>query len=165
MFPIRDARGRTIGFVFRLPHLIPNLPLWENVGLPAIPLGISRAERRRKACGLLDQVGLGHRLDFLPGESSGGTRKRVALAAAYLVAAVLAGFLIPGIDNAAHIGGLLGGAAIGWLPGGWPRVAAAVRRRPQRDDPAEAQHRGCGRHGPARPGRPARGTRGQPLRP
>ena len=53
-------------------------------------------------------------------------RRRVALAAAYLVAAVLAGFLIPGIDNAAHIGGLLGGAAIGWLPGGRPRVAAVL---------------------------------------
>ena len=84
---VRDLdtlRGRTIGFVFQLHHLIPNLPLWENVGLPAIPLGISRAERRRKACDLLEQVGLGHRLDFLPVKCSGGERQRAAIARALI---------------------------------------------------------------------------------
>ena len=40
-----QLRAKTLGFVFQLHHLIPNLPLWENVTLPALPLGLSRRER------------------------------------------------------------------------------------------------------------------------
>ena len=84
---IRDLdslRGRTIGFVFQLHHLIPNLPLWENVTLPALPLGIPRAERRRKACDLLERVGLAARVNFLPVKCSGGERQRAAVARALI---------------------------------------------------------------------------------
>lgn len=77
-------RGRTIGFVFQLHHLIPNLPLWENVTLPALPLGLSRAERKRKACGLLERVGLAERVEFLPVKCSGGERQRAAVARALI---------------------------------------------------------------------------------
>ncbi|MBL4844736.1 MAG: ABC transporter ATP-binding protein [Planctomycetes bacterium] len=84
---IRDLdtlRGRTIGFVFQLHHLIPNLPLWENVTLPALPLGIPRAERKRKACDLLERVGLAARVNFLPVKCSGGERQRAAVARALI---------------------------------------------------------------------------------
>lgn len=75
-------RNETLGFVFQLHHLIPNLSLRENVLLPTYPLGLPRAERREKAAGLLDRVGLGHRVDFLPVKCSGGERQRAAVARA-----------------------------------------------------------------------------------
>lgn len=75
-------RGQTLGFVFQLHNLIPNLTLCDNVSLPTYPLGLSRQERRRKAAGLLERVGLGHRIDFLPVKCSGGERQRAAIARA-----------------------------------------------------------------------------------
>lgn len=82
---VRDLdrlRSQTLGFVFQLHHLIPNLKLWENVALPTYPLGISRGERRRRAVELLEAVGLGARVDFLPVKCSGGERQRAAVARA-----------------------------------------------------------------------------------
>jgi len=82
---VRDLdrlRSEVIGFVFQLHHLVPNLPLWENVALPTYPRGLGRGERRRRATELLDQVGLGHRVDFLPVKCSGGERQRAAVARA-----------------------------------------------------------------------------------
>ncbi|MCA8924335.1 MAG: ABC transporter ATP-binding protein [Planctomycetes bacterium] len=79
---VNHLRGRTLGFVFQLHHLIPNLRLWENVALPAHPLGISRRERRARAVALLEAVGLGARVDFLPVKCSGGERQRAAVARA-----------------------------------------------------------------------------------
>jgi len=84
---VRDVnrlRGLTLGFVFQLHHLIPNLRLWENVALPAHPTGISRRERRKRAVELLEAVGLGPRVDFLPVKCSGGERQRAAVARALI---------------------------------------------------------------------------------
>lgn len=81
---LTELRSRKIGFVFQLHHLIPNLTLRENVALPAHPLPLARAERRAKAADLLDQVGLGHRVDFLPVKCSGGERQRAAIARALM---------------------------------------------------------------------------------
>lgn len=75
-------RSEVIGFVFQLHHLVPNLPLWENVALPTYPRGLPRGERRKRAADLLDKVGLGHRVDFLPVKCSGGERQRAAVARA-----------------------------------------------------------------------------------
>lgn len=77
-------RNQTLGFVFQLHYLIPNLSLRENVLLPTYPLGLPRQERRAKAAALLDQVGLGHRVDFLPVKCSGGERQRAAVARALI---------------------------------------------------------------------------------
>lgn len=79
-----QLRAKTLGFVFQLHHLIPNLPLWENVTLPALPLGLSRRERRKRAVELLGRVGLEHRVDFLPVKCSGGERQRAAVARALI---------------------------------------------------------------------------------
>ena len=79
-----QLRAKTLGFVFQLHHLIPNLPLWENVTLPALPLGLSRRERRKRAVDLLGRVGLEHRVDFLPVKCSGGERQRAAVARALI---------------------------------------------------------------------------------
>ncbi len=79
---LAQLRARKLGFVFQLHHLIPNLTLAENVALPMHSCGTSRAERRRRATGLLERVGLGHRIDFLPVKVSGGERQRTAIARA-----------------------------------------------------------------------------------
>lgn len=75
-------RLATVGFVFQAHHLIPVLTARENVEVPMVPLGLSRADRRLRALALLDRVGLSHRADHLPSELSGGESQRVALARA-----------------------------------------------------------------------------------
>jgi len=71
---------RTIGVVFQSFRLIPRKTVFENVSyLPRI-LGIDFKEQRRLAAEVLEQVGLGHRLDAFPMELSGGEQQRVAIA-------------------------------------------------------------------------------------
>ncbi len=79
---LSSIRGRTIGFVFQSFHLLRNLSVVENVELPMEYQGVSPAARRERAVGLLERVGLGHRLDHLPAKLSGGARQRVAVARA-----------------------------------------------------------------------------------
>jgi ABC-type lipoprotein export system ATPase subunit len=74
----RDA----IGFVFQAFHLMDELTAVENVELPALLAGRSPRAARRRATGLLDQVGLADRAKFLPSALSGGQRQRVAIARA-----------------------------------------------------------------------------------
>lgn len=84
---VRDLdrlRSETLGFVFQLHNLIPNLTLRENVMLPAYPRPLSRRERRERAAELLGRVGLEHRVDFLPVKCSGGERQRAAIARALM---------------------------------------------------------------------------------
>jgi ABC-type lipoprotein export system ATPase subunit len=77
-------RREKLGFVFQLHHLIPSLTLRENVELPALPLKMPRAARRKRATELLERVGLGHRINFLPVKASGGERQRAAIARALM---------------------------------------------------------------------------------
>jgi ABC-type lipoprotein export system ATPase subunit len=74
----RDA----IGFVFQAFHLMDELTTVENVELPALLAGRSPRAARRRAAGLLDQVGLADRARFLPSALSGGQRQRAAIARA-----------------------------------------------------------------------------------
>jgi ABC-type lipoprotein export system ATPase subunit len=74
----RDA----VGFVFQAFHLMDELTAVENVELPALLAGRSARAARRRAAGLLDQVGLADRSAFLPSALSGGQRQRVAIARA-----------------------------------------------------------------------------------
>ncbi len=74
-------RRSRIGFVFQQFNLIPNLDAVGNVLLPFIPTGLNRT-LRNKAVGLLEDVGLGHRLRHRPSRLSGGQQQRVAIARA-----------------------------------------------------------------------------------
>jgi putative ABC transport system ATP-binding protein len=75
-------RGSEIGRVFQDFLLLPALTAIENVEMTMMARGLRSAERRRRAAGLLDQVGLGARLHHLPSALSGGERQRVAIARA-----------------------------------------------------------------------------------
>ncbi|MDR9829822.1 putative ABC transporter ATP-binding protein YbbA [Vibrio sp. FNV 38] len=75
-------RAKHVGFVFQSFMLIPTLNALENVELPALLRGESSAESRNGAKALLEQLGLGKRLDHLPAQLSGGQQQRVAIARA-----------------------------------------------------------------------------------
>ncbi|ELY2854539.1 ABC transporter ATP-binding protein [Cronobacter dublinensis] len=76
-------RARDVGFVFQSFMLIPTLNALENVELPAMLRGESGKASRQQAQALLEQLGLGKRLDHLPSQLSGGEQQRVALARAF----------------------------------------------------------------------------------
>jgi len=75
-------RARTIGFVFQLFHLVPYLTALENVLLAGYVLSSPDVGNRERAEDLLAAMGLGDRLDHIPGELSAGEKQRVALARA-----------------------------------------------------------------------------------
>ena len=75
-------RSRTVGFIFQLHNLIPTLTALENVEVPMQGQGVSDRARRARAAELLELVGLGDRVNHLPGQLSGGQRQKVAIARA-----------------------------------------------------------------------------------
>jgi putative ABC transport system ATP-binding protein len=76
-------RGRMVGVVFQFFQLLPTLTALENVLLAMDLLGaVPPRERRYRALGLLERVGLGLQADKLPGALSGGEQQRAALARA-----------------------------------------------------------------------------------
>lgn len=75
-------RNRRIGFVFQFHHLLPEFTALENVCIPALIGGSSRAEAERRAAELLSMMNLTARRDHKPGQLSGGEQQRVAIARA-----------------------------------------------------------------------------------
>jgi putative ABC transport system ATP-binding protein len=75
-------RREMVGFVFQDHYLLPDLTARANVELPQIGAGLGRSRRGPRARELLEEVGMGHRLDALARHLSGGERQRVAVARA-----------------------------------------------------------------------------------
>ena len=73
-------RRERIGFVFQTFNLVPYLTALENVQVPLFLHGVNKSEQRDRAVALLEQVGLGNRIEHKPSELSTGQQQRVALA-------------------------------------------------------------------------------------
>ena len=77
-----DFRLNNIGFVFQAYNLIPVLTALENVEFIMQMQGLDKKEREQRAKNLLEQVGLGDRINSRPSKLSGGQQQRVAVARA-----------------------------------------------------------------------------------
>ena len=77
-------RRKNLGFVFQQFNLLPTLTAAENVAVPLFVAGFPRRPAVEQASELLNELGLGDHLSYLPSQLSGGQQQRVAIARALI---------------------------------------------------------------------------------
>ncbi|MDV3456272.1 ABC transporter ATP-binding protein [Sphingomonas sp. HF-S4] len=77
-----EVRRDSLGFVYQFHHLLPDFSAIENVVLPQMIHGATRADADARAAELLTALGLAQRLTHRPNQLSGGEQQRVAVARA-----------------------------------------------------------------------------------
>ncbi|MGO4556444.1 ATP-binding cassette domain-containing protein, partial [Stenotrophomonas sp. 2YAF22] len=81
---LAELRREHFGFIFQRYHLLADLTALGNVEVPAIYAGMPSPARHARAAQLLARLGLGERMQHLPGELSGGQQQRVSIARALM---------------------------------------------------------------------------------
>jgi lipoprotein-releasing system ATP-binding protein len=83
---VAKFRNSKIGFVFQFHHLLPEFTALENVMLPANIKGEKWGNKalKERAISILNDLGLGERINHKPAQLSGGEQQRVAIARALI---------------------------------------------------------------------------------
>ena len=81
---LAELRREHFGFIFQRYHLLNHLTAEQNVEIPAVYAGASKATRRERAAELLQRLGLGERVNYRPSQLSGGQQQRVSIARALM---------------------------------------------------------------------------------
>ena len=77
-------RNQNLGFIFQFHQLLPEFSAIENISLPAMIGGKSKAESDKLALELMLRLGIETRKDHKPSELSGGEQQRVAVCRALI---------------------------------------------------------------------------------
>ncbi|OGH71786.1 MAG: macrolide ABC transporter ATP-binding protein [Candidatus Magasanikbacteria bacterium RIFCSPLOWO2_01_FULL_43_20b] len=81
---LANKRSQKVGFVFQAFNLLPRTTVLDNVMLPLMYVKLTGAERTNRAKEAIESVGLGHRINNLSNQLSGGEKQRVAIARALI---------------------------------------------------------------------------------
>ena len=79
---LNEVRRHVVGFIFQVFNLLEPLSVLENVVIPLNLAGANGRDAELRASSVLEDVGLGNRLDFKPDSLSGGEKQRVSIARA-----------------------------------------------------------------------------------
>lgn len=79
---LSEIRNKKLGFIFQQYNLIQGISILENVELPLLYAGLSKAERKEKAMKALSRVGIQAKAKNFPSQLSGGQQQRVSIARA-----------------------------------------------------------------------------------
>lgn len=79
---LTQIRNKEIGFIFQNYQLISTYNIMQNITMPLLMRGMGRKEAEEKCMGMIEMLGISHRIGHKPNELSGGQKQRVAIARA-----------------------------------------------------------------------------------